>query len=215
MNQKLQVERSGQFEPEFSKWFGDGILKQRVNDDDLVQNGYFPFSSVEMSAMKQLWTDLIRKMCAKNHIECAYFDDSEALLDVNVSFFSLDDRTRLASRLNYQRRHWIEDYTLYTLKQPDCEDPPAWLETYNNRARCFGWWLWLSLLGGIQSTELTPKRDYETGTELVGAGQCTSFANLELWSLETIKGRAVNSRLNGADIEWLKTVYWTGFDGGG
>ena len=215
MNQKLQVERSGQFEPEFRKWFGDGILKQRVNDDDLVQNGYFPFSSDEMSAMKRLWTEIIRKMSLKNHIECAYFGNSEALLDVNVSFFSLDDRTRLASRLNYQRRHWIEDYTLYTLKQPDCEDPPAWLETYNNRARCFGWWLWLSLLGGIECQDVTPKRDYETGAELVEHGQCTSFLNLELWSLETIKGRAVNSRLNNADIEWLKTVYWTGFDGGG
>ena len=203
MNKAQQIARAGEYEPEYHKWFGEGILKQRVSADDAVQNGYFPFSSLEMDTLKQVWTDIIRKMCLKNHIDCEYFNDCDVSLDVNVSFFSLDDTTRLASRLNYQRRHWIEDYALYTLKQPGCENPPAWLEGYNNRARCFGWWLWLSLLGGIESEDIEPKRDYETGEELISAGECTSFAGLDLWSLETIKGRAVIQRLTDSDKTWL------------
>ena len=201
---------------DFKKWFGEGILKTRTSEADGVQRGYFPFSSDELKLIKQFWTDIVRKMCKRYKLPCAYLDeDAGNTLDVGVSFFSMDDRTKLANRLNYQRRSWIEDYALYTLKEPACENPPAWLEGYSNKARVFGWWQALTLLGGIASKEKTPKLDYETGEELVACGYCTSLVGMNLWSRENVKGNVVDAPLRADDLAWLRSVYWSGFDGGG
>ena len=230
MRKDQQIERSGQFPVKFTKFWGKGFLKEYTDKDGNIKHGYVPYSDTEMIKVKRLWTGIVFKGCKRNKIECKYelesgkiinFEDiasvdelaDDELLDVFVSYIFVDDHTRLASRLNYQRRHWIEDYTLYTIKYPDCETPPAWLESYNNKARCFGWWLSLALLGGLETD--SPKLDYETGEELESIGDCTCFAGLDLWSRENYKGDIIDAPLVNDDLDWLRSVYETGFDGGG
>ena len=202
----------GDSEPRFEQWFGKGILKEYTDREGRKHRGYVPFSDIQLVMVKQLWTDIVKKACQRNGIKSTYLA-GDGLLDVYCDFVSLDDKARVAHRINYQKRSWIEDYALYTLDNPDCDYPPEWLEGYENRARPFGWWCYLGELGGVAGKEVKTKLDSLTGVPLIYKGKRYSLDGLELWSLENYKGGVQTSQLSGDALAWLRSVYPGGFNG--
>jgi hypothetical protein len=211
------VDEEGKSAQEFKKWFGTDIVRKYTANKKigLVRRGPVPFSDIELLAVKVAWTKRLRASCKRNSIKCEYFNDPEALADIFVDFVSWDDkngRGRFMHKVNYQRRHWSEDYCKYTEEHLDCSNPPVWLENYRNKARPFGWWTQLSTLGrvvkGEGEEEEKEKLSPFDGEKMLYDGVTTIYSLLQrpegVAAVEMYKGRPVFRDLTVDDLIWLK-----------
>jgi len=136
--------------------------------------------------------------------------------DVFVNFVSLDDslgKAKLMHKINYQSRHPIEDYAVYSNAHPDCPNPPEWLLHYDNRSHVFGWWRYIkTMLEGVDmgdKEKLSPiigePMEYQRKVSLDGL---LAYGEGKLGYLDLEKGKLVIGDLNEDDIAWLWSVMW-------
>lgn len=194
------------------KWFGFGINKTYINKAGKKRTGPMPLSNSQLIAIKETWTKIVRASCKRNKIECNYLNTTEAskLLNLYVDFVQWETPSKFIHKINYQRRHWVEDYVKYTEKYPNCPNPPVWLENYSNTVRVFGWWKQLKVFGGDNDLEAEPKIDVNTGEPLIYEEHITKFSDIEtlpLYCYDCFKGHPVIAALDNNDIAWLKSCF--------
>ena len=194
------------------KWFGFEINKTYVNKEGKKRTGPVALSDGQLVAIKEAWTKIVRASCKRNKIECKYLSTPEAdkLLNLYADYVKWETPSKFIHKINYQRRHWVEDYVKFTEKYPDCSNPPAWLESYSNTVRVFGWWKQLKAFTGDKDLEAEPKIDFNTGEELIYQEHITKFEGIEdlpLFCYDCFKGHPVIAALDSNDITWLKGCF--------
>jgi len=174
-----------------------------------------PFSDGVLVNLKQKWHSRLVKFATRHGIrELVPADWQE--IDVYVDYVAWDSdigKAKLMNKLNYQSRHWLEDYATYSNKYPECVVPPAWLESYINATRVFGWWKQLkSLTPGVELNKkevLSPldgkPMEYQAILSLDGL---LDRSDGDVATLEFCKGMEVWGRLSDGDIAWLRSVKW-------
>jgi hypothetical protein len=215
------------------KWFGFEINKTYVNKEGKKRTGPVALSDSQLDAVKEAWTKIVRASCKRNKIECKYLEPTAAdempveientdaltasksqLLNLYADYVRWETPSKFIHKLNYQRRHWVEDYVKFTEKYPDCANPPAWLEHYSNTVRVFGWWKQLKVFGGDKDLDAEPKIDFNNGEELTYQEHITKFEGIEtlpLFCYDCYKGHPVIVALDSNDIAWLKGCFETDF----
>lgn len=188
------------------KWFGTGEGKRYIGGDGEIRVGGVPLSDDELQTVKETWTGIVKASCKRNGLKCKYFGNGQAL-NVYCDYAKWENgegKAKFIHKVSYQRRHWTEDYANYSADNTDCQNPPAWLEKYNNVSRAFGWWKAMkSLAEGAELPE-DGKIDIFTGEPLVrGAGGPIDFETCNLWSYDSVKGLPDVRRLTTDDMEWL------------
>jgi len=194
----------------FERWFGGGVVKSYRGEDGKWRRGCVPFSDSELYEVKKQWTKILRDCCRRNSIRCSYFTNKDSLADVYVSFTKWDDglgRMKLINKINYQKRHWLEDYARYSNDNIYCKNPPGWLEGYINRTRPLGWWCRLSELCG-EVVQSKARISVFTGDPMVNAGsvynwELVSMLKGEVGTFEIYKGRVISWLLDDQDKAWL------------
>lgn len=159
-----------------------------------------PFSDSQLGKLKELWLDRLARFCQRHGIE---FKAQK----VNIFVDYVDVWAKLLHKLNYNGRHWSENYAEYSNKYPDSQDPPEWLKGYENRARCKGWW---SNLKGIT----VESKEKEKLSPYTGEGmtyiQRIGFEPLTeervLGYVEFVKGQSVEGSFTRQDLAWLEGV---------
>ena len=147
------------------------------------------------------------------------WNTQRGFVDVNVAFLVLNEnmgRVRFLHKLNYKSRHWTEDFAKYSNADPDCEDPPSWLEGYENRARVFGWWANLKAMAGKVAREdklspynSNPMTYVGSYTGDTGFDAMLEHTSGRLQWVEFIRGRPVEGEYTEEDIAWLRDVCMT------
>jgi hypothetical protein len=194
----------------FEKWFGGGIVKLYRGEDGRWQRGCVPFSDGELNEVKKIWTRILKGCCRRNGIRCSYFENKDSLADVYVAFTKWDDglgRMKLINKINYQKRHWLEDYARYSNDNTYCKNPSLWLEGYINRTRPQGWWCRLSDLSG-ESIVSKDRISVFTGEPMFNSGslyrwELMSMLKGEIGTFEVHKGRVIFWLLDEKDKAWL------------
>ena len=195
------------------KLFGFGINKSYTNEANKTRTGPVALSDSQLEAVKKDWTKIVRNSCKRNKIKCNYLDgnvETDKMLNLYVDYVKLDQISKFIHKLNYQRRHWSEDYVRFTEKNPDCSNPPDWLESYSNTVRVFGFWKQLKVFGGDKDLEAEPKIDFNTGEELEYQEHLKGFTEIEYISLfcyDGWKGRPIINELDANDVAWLKNCF--------
>ncbi|MBA7569850.1 hypothetical protein ES708_11592 [subsurface metagenome] len=149
---------------------------------------------------------------------------NKGLVDVYVSFVKLNydlGRARFVNKLSYNGRHPVEDFAVYSNKNPDCPMPPEFIQHYDNKCRLHGWWrdikkiIFLSVkeekvklspynaspmkyLGRYYTSELLFDEDIYGAHQLVG--------------VDVIRGSPVERLLSAEDMDWLKSVAFQTFE---
>jgi len=170
------------------------------------------FSVDELKVIKNEWTKIVRDSCRRNKLECRYLNSGEIdkALNVFIDFVKWDQAPKFIHKINYQKRHWVEDYVKFTEQNPNCPNPPEWLQHYSNTSRAFGWWKQLKAFGGGNDLKPEPKIDCNTGEELVYVRHVNSFLDLQdlpLYCYDNCKGKPIIAPLNSNDVAWLKSCF--------
>lgn len=172
-----------------------------------------PFDDDQREAIQAGWTQYVKNFCKRHRIKCQALEEGR-VLDVWIQYTRLDDPdgiSKLIHRINYNGRHPLEDYAVYSNDHPDCPDPSKLLQTYSNKARAFGYWKHLKRLGGEVADSEICKLSPETGKPMKYVG-CPTLSELlrssggQLGSLDFEMGELVAADLTEADIDWLKSV---------
>jgi hypothetical protein len=174
-----------------------------------------PFSDRVLGELKRRWHSRLVKFATRHNMREAVPADWKEI-DVFVQYVSWDSdigTARLMNKVNYQSRHWLEDYAAYSNKHPDCSGPPGWLEGYDNATRTFGWWRHLkSLTVGVdieKKEKLSPfggkAMEYKSTLSLEGL---LHLSGGKVGTLEFYKGEPVFGDLSPGDVDWLRSVMW-------
>ena len=171
----------------------------------------------ELKTVKAVWTMVVKRFARKHGIKVAVFEDAAVTCDVATGYLRLGTqlgRVRFQHKLNYKARHWSEDFARYSRDVPDCPDPPAWLQHYDNRTRVFGWW------SNLKTLTVAVKEDKEklspyTGKTLEYIGNYTGDEGFDLllekaqgrlsW-VEFVRGRPVEGEYPLVNLAWLRSV---------
>lgn len=160
-----------------------------------------PFSEEQLEDLKKRWQARINRFARKHGLE-----EVEGKVDVYVDY--VDDWPRLLHKLNYNGRHWSENYAEYSNDNPDCEDPPAWLEGYENKSRVRGWWSNLKSFV-VDDTERDKVSPY-TGESMQYLFRTTYdgliYHASTLGLVDFVRGQAVEVELTIEQQKWLKEV---------
>jgi len=162
-----------------------------------------PFSDSQLEQLKSLWQARLQRF-NKRHGLGKVADK----VDIYVDY--VDVWAKLLHRLNYNGRHWSENYAEYSNENPGCPEPPAWLENYENRARVKGWWCSLKTINGKDDKGKLKVSPY-TGEPMrymysLSYEGLIAHAAGELGMVEFVKGEPVEGNLSEADLNWLKEV---------
>ncbi|GAI79133.1 unnamed protein product, partial [marine sediment metagenome] len=117
----------------------------------------------------------------------------------------------------YVCRAPIEDFAIYSNKNPGCDNPCDWLEEYNNRARAYGWFREIKAIVGKERFEVMKKErkaKNEKTCPICGEKmECIgTFTNAEmvakaerglLVSMEWIDGELCEVPLSPGDVSFL------------
>ncbi len=174
-----------------------------------------PFSDDTLDLLKQRWHSRLVAFARRHSLKGDWMDDYTKI-DVFVEYVSWDNdigKAKLMNKLNYQSRHWTEDYADYSNKHLDCAMPPDWLVRYDNKARVFGWWVRLSSLApGVdmdKKEKLSPidgqPMEYKSTLSFEGL---LHVSGGKVGYLEFYKGEPIEGELTPGDIEWLRSVMW-------
>ena len=202
-----------------------------------------PWSDRELPLVKAIWLNVqinyARKYCIQGAWDCqlkllrfqrrrglkglvrlvsflGHFN--KGLVDVYVSFVKLNHnlgRARFVNKLSYNGRHSVEDYAVYSNKNPDCSMPPEFIQHYDNKARLHGWWRDIKkiviLSVSKEKEKLSPYNAepmkylgrYYT-SELLFDGDL--YGEMKLVGVDIIRGSPVERLLTEEDLDWLKGV---------
>lgn len=133
-------------------------------------------------------------------------------VNVKALYVPFSERPRVMGAINYNQRHWIEDYVKYTMERPDCPRPPGWLYRYVNRGRAFGCWKFLSRIapdegkgGGISKVSpVTGETMVYCGT--VSVEELLAESKGRIGFIDFERGRLKVGNLTKSDIEWLRSA---------
>ncbi len=183
-----------------------------------------PFSPAELKRLKAVWHLVVTRLARqyglkyKEYRRDAKTHKMEPNINVYVDFVVFDGpggRGYLVHKFNYQNRHPLEDYCVYSNQNPDCDNPPAWLEGYLNRARVFGWWSGMkSMTRGVvnEKEKLSPitaePMIYEGRISLVGLKMVdeTDGRTGRLGAMDVEKGKPVLYEFDENEMAWLSSV---------
>lgn len=172
-----------------------------------------PFDDDQREAIQASWTQYVANFCKRHRIKCQAFQEGR-MLDIYIQYICLDDpdgTQKLIHTINYNGRHPLEDYALYSNDHPDCAYPSQHLQTYTNKARAFGYWKHLkALIGKVDDSDIS-KLSPLTGKPMQYVGRVTLSQLLErtggqLGSLDFVNGKLVPGDLTKEDIDRLKSV---------
>ncbi len=185
-----EIDEDGKAALEFKRW---AWFRQRGG-------ALVPFSNAQLEKLKELWRLRLERFCKRHGIE---FKVQQ--IDIFVEY--IDDWGKLLHRLNYNGRHWSENYAEYSNEHPDCPDPPEWLEGYENRARCKGWWSNLKQLtvGDTEKEKISPYTG-EPMTFVQKIGLQPLVEDRTLGYVEFVKGKPFEGGFTKIDIKWLEGV---------
>jgi len=162
-----------------------------------------PFSDSQLEKLKELWKARLVRFCRRHSLRVI-----ESKVDIYVSY--IDVWAKLIHRLNYNGRHWSENYAEYSNANPDCPDPPEWLENYENKARVKGFWSNLKNMALMPEEEKVKESPY-TGEAMrymypVGYEGLINYSSGNLGAVEFIRGEAKEGFLDDEQKAWLKGV---------
>lgn len=172
-----------------------------------------PYSEAELLDLKSLWRDRLIAFARRHKIRCPSLRTHHKI-DVYVDYVSWDDplgRPKLMNKINYQTRHWSQDYAVYSNTYPKAANPPENLESYQNRARTFGWWKAISSFTRGATLKDKERLSPLTGSVMEYLGSVT-FNGLIVNSQETlgfldmVKGRPILEVLTVNEVAWLRSV---------
>lgn len=174
-----------------------------------------PFSDEALDLIKRRWHSRLVAFARRHSLAGSWMDNYQGI-DVFVEYITWDSdigKAKLMNKLGYQSRHWLEDYAEYSNKHPDCELPPGWLESYDNKARVFGWWAGLrSLTAGVEMEDkekLSPIDGEPLAfVSTVSLEGLLHLSKGKLGYLEFYKGEPIEGELTPDDIAWLRSVMW-------
>ncbi|MBA7571364.1 hypothetical protein ES708_13126 [subsurface metagenome] len=208
-----------------------------------------PWLDRELSLVKALWLNIqinyARKYCIQGAWDCqtklmkfqrrcglkglvrlvsflGHFN--KGLVDVYVTFVKLNydlGRAKFVNKLSYNGRHPVEDFVVYSNKNPDCSMPPEFIQHYDNKARLHGWWRDIKkiviLSKSKEKEKLSPYNAepmkylgrYYTSELLFDEDIC---GDKKLMAVDVIRGSPVERLLGAEDLEWLKSVAFITFD---
>lgn len=179
---------------------------------------FVPFSDELRLELQRRWWLRLRKLAKRHGVKVPVLRDPGGWqrVDIYYKFIQLEaeyGKAQLMRAMNYQGRHPIEDYAVYSNRDLEAPNPPAWLTTYENRTRVFGWWRQLGTLarGGIG--EMEAKRHPVSGKPMESLGTMSLegvLANCggKLGYIDFDRGKPVEGMLTADDIEWLRNVMW-------
>jgi len=172
-----------------------------------------PFRPEVLDALKKAWYKRLYAFAARHKLT-RFLPDSWQGINVWVEYVSWNDeigRMKLMNKLNYQSRHWVEDYAAYSNVWQGCADPPPWLASYNNNARVFGWWRHLKSLTEGVCMEEKEKLSPFTGAPMTYKGLMTfdglmKVSDGQVGTLEFEKGKPILGMMTVDDLAWLRSV---------
>ena len=174
-----------------------------------------PYSDEALDLLKQKWHSRLVAFARRHGLKGDWMDDYKGI-DVFVEYVVWDSdigKAKLINKLNYQSRHWLEDYAEYSNGHLDCEYPPGWLENYSNSAHTFGWWSRMkSVVAGVDMNskeKLSPisgkPMEYKGTISLEGLLRVSGG---KLGYLDFYKGKPIEGEMTEEDIKWLRSVMW-------
>lgn len=193
-----------------------GLVLSDVLDDDGAEASEFrrwewhrqrggrlvPFSEAQLVQLKELWAERLQRFNRRHGLA---WDDTWKV-DIYVDF--VDTWPRLLHKLNYNGRHWSENYAEYSNENPDCPNPPEWLLHYENKARVKGWWSNLKNIT-VEDTEKEKVSPY-TGENMsyLGKVSLAMLFNKSVGYVDFERGKPVENDFTEDDKKWLKEVMY-------
>jgi hypothetical protein len=160
-----------------------------------------PFSDSQLEKLKELWRERLIRYCRRHGV---VFENQQ----INIYVQFVDEWPKLLHAINYNGRHWSENFAEYSNDNPDCPDPPSWLEHYENRARCKGWWSNLKQIT-VEDAEKEKVSPYSgEPMKYIDRVGFDSVINRQAGFVEFVHGQAVEGTLNESDRKWLKGVMY-------
>lgn len=175
------------------------------------------FTDQEDMEVKEAWKDKLNKLARRHGLD--YVKGKVDIYERYVEWDGEGDvgRARFMNRFNYQGRHPIEDFCVYSNANPDCADPPEWLAKYSNKARVYGWWRDMkSYISEDKAGEL----DDRTRLSPLDASEMTYIGRFDveqvldtgnIWTLDFIRGGPRLCKLSDKQKRWLE---WMSVVGG-
>ena len=171
-----------------------------------------PVSEAEILEIKVAWGMILEKFARKKDIQWTKMRGTLGYKKLNIyikyAAWREIDKIQLMHWFNYDGRYPLEDYTKYSNKHLDCDNPLGWLTGYENHNRAYGWWKIMKKIAPVRKEDKT-KLNPVTGNEMEYMGRLSLYEVMELGPigfLEVIKGKAVFHRLSGAELNWLISV---------
>lgn len=164
-----------------------------------------PFSDEQLEKIKKCWHDRLARFCKRHGLE--WHEQA-----VNVWTEYIDSWQKLHHRFNYNGRHWTEDYAKYSNDNIDCQEPPVWLQHYENKARVRGWWSNLKNITteSDEKEKISPytgeNMGYKDTNDGITVESLVKYAGGSLGYVEFVKGHPFEGDMSENDIEWLKGV---------
>jgi len=198
-----------------------------------------PWSDKELILLKAIWLNIqinfVRRYCISDAWACqakllrfqrkhglpglirlvSFLSQfNKGLIDIYVSFTkcnSEEGKAKLMHKLNYNGRHVMEDYAVYSNQHPDCPAPPAFIQHYDNKARLFGWWRDIRKLVSLLPKDEKQKLSPYNAEPMDYLGRWSTIELLDMHdgnvvAVDFIRGRPLERLLNNDDREWLENV---------
>ena len=162
-----------------------------------------PLSDDQLERLKCTWKARLERFCRRHGLKVI-----EGKVNIYIEY--IDVWAKLLHRFNYNGRHWSENYAEYSNEDPDCPDPPDWLEGYENKARVKGWWSNLKNIV-IDKKEDRAKLSPYTGKPMrylwrLSYNSLIEHSGGDLGCVEFIRGQPIESSLSQDQLDWLKGV---------
>ncbi len=199
----------------------DFVAQEWYKLNDFVE---IPYSPGQLRLVKELWHRTVASFAKKKGIRWKEYRwdnktrKSEPNINVYVDFVKVNSdggRAYLVHKFNYQNRHPLEDYCVFSNENPTCPNPPAWLEGYKNRARVLGWW---GILGNLTCGMVDEKEKISplTAEPMIHEGRISLVGLMmdvpedgrdgRLGAMDMVKGKPVLYEFGCDDVAWLNSV---------
>ncbi|MBA7561268.1 hypothetical protein ES708_02905 [subsurface metagenome] len=209
--------------------------------------GMVPWTSRQLLLVKAIWLDIqinyARRYCIQEAWSCqdklfrfqrryglvglvrllsflAQFH--KGLIDVYATVAKLNSgvgKAKFLNKLSYNGRHPVEDFAVYSNKNPDCSMPGEFTH-YDNRARLFGWWRDVKKMVVLSEKEEKIKLSPYTAEPMEYLGHYSTSELVsdsevrKLVAVDIIRGSPVERVLGDDDFEWVERVVYQPSQGG-
>lgn len=208
-----------------------------------------PWSDRELLLVKAIWLNIqinyARKYCIQGAWDCqlkllrfqrkhglrglvrlvsflGHFN--KGLVDVYVSFVKLNHdlgRAKFVNKLSYNGRHPVEDFAVYSNKNPDCSMPLEFIQHYDNKARLKGWWRDIKKIVTLSKSKEKEKLSPYNAESMKYLGRYYTsellfgediYGAKKLVGVDIIRGSPVERLLSAEEMDWLKSVAFLTFE---